>query len=157
MQAPPRGRWTRALPRLAAQAHRTGAAGRLPAEHDAVAGHEPVHALTDRLDRSGAFVPEQHREGVPPAVLLDHVQVAVTDARRLDPDEHLARSRLADLDLLESDLAGRDEDYAALSHERSSSRIECAPASARVRSISAIRFWSSSSTPRCPPTASAYA
>ena len=49
----------------------------------------------------------------------------------------------------------RAEDYTAVSHERSRSRIACAPASARFRSISAIRFWISSSTPRCPPTASA--
>ena len=90
-----------------------------------------------------------------PAVLLDHVQVAVADAGRLDADEHLARPGLVDGDLLERDGAGLAEDYAAVNHERSRSRIEWPPASARLRSISAIRFWISSSTPRWPPTASA--
>ena len=37
-----------------------------------------------------------------------------------------------------------------VSHERSRSRIEWPPASARFRSISAIRFWISSSTPALP-------
>ena len=54
-----------------------------------------VDALADRLDRAGALVPEQDRQRVAPAVLLDHVQVAVADAGRLDPDEHLARARAA--------------------------------------------------------------
>ena len=90
-----------------------------------------------------------------PAVLLDHVQVAVADAGRVDPHEHLARPGVVDDDLLERDLAGRGEDYALVSHERSRSRTECPPASASPRSISAIRFWISSSTPRVPPTASA--
>ena len=90
-----------------------------------------------------------------PAVLLDHVQVGVADAGRVDPNEHLGRPGLLDADLLERDGVARGENYTLVSHERSSSRIECAPASARLRSISAIRFWISSSTPRCPPTASA--
>ena len=113
-------------------------------------------ALADGLDRAGALVPEQHRERVAPAVLFDHVQVAVADAGRLDPDEHLARPGRVDDDLLERDRAGLGEDYAASSAMSGRARGSSArPASARLRSISAIRFWSSSSTPRCPPTASA--
>src|SRR4051794_28340767 len=102
---------------------------------------------------------EQDGQWMVPPVLLDHVQVAVADARRLDADEHLTRPRRVDADLLERDRPRLAEDYAALvaaeSQERSRSRMEWAPASARFRSISAIRFWISSSTPRCPPTASA--
>ena len=123
---------------------------RLPADHDPVAGRHVRDALADRLDDAGALVAEQHRERVPPAVLLDHVQVAVADAGRLDLDEHLVRPRRVDDDLLEGDLAGRGENYAAVSQDRSSSRIDVPPASASVRSISAIRFSVNASTPRGP-------
>src|SRR5581483_8743849 len=81
----------------------------------------------------------------------------VADAGRLDPHQHLAGPGLIDRELLEGDHPRRAQDDAEVSHERSRSRIACPPASARVRSISAIRFWISSSTPRVPPTASAYA
>ncbi len=83
---------------------------------------------------------EEHGEAVTPAVLLDHVRVGVADARRFEPDEHLAGPGLLDADLLERDLARPREDYASVSHVRSSSRTERAPSSARVSSISAIRF-----------------
>ena len=56
---------------------------------------------------------EQHGQRVAPPVLLDHVQIGVADARRLDPDEHLARPRLVDDDLLERDAARLAENYAA--------------------------------------------
>jgi hypothetical protein len=69
-------------------------------------------------------VPEQDGERVAPAVLLDHVQVAVANPGRLDPNEHLPRPWGRDGDLLEGNLAGSSEDYAALSHERSRSRTE---------------------------------
>src|SRR3954452_20532596 len=159
VQPPRRGRRFLALPRLAAEAHGAAAAGGLPSEHDPVALPKPAGALLvpDGHDRPRAFVPEQDRQRVMPPVLLDHVQVAVADAARLDPDEHNTRAGGLDAALLEGDGAGLAEDYAAVSHERSRSRIECAPASARPRSISAIRFWINSSTPRCPPTARAYA
>ena len=123
--------------------------------HHAVTGREPVDAVADRFDRARTLVAEQDRVRVAPAVLLDHVQVAVADAGRLDAHEHLAGLGLRDLDLLERDAVARAEDYTALSQDRSRSRMEWPPARARLRSISAIRFWISSSTPRCPPTASA--
>src|SRR5439155_8062608 len=121
------------------------------------AGEHARHPLAHRLHDAGAFVPEQHGVRVVPAVLLDHVQVAVADACGLDAHEHLARPRRIDANLLEGDAVAFGEDYAALNQEGSSSLIEWTPASARVRSSSAVRFWISSSTPRCPPTASAYA
>ena len=127
----------------------------MPAEDDAVAFGEPLDVLADALDRAGSLMAEEQRQRVAPAVFLDRVQVAVTDAGRVDPHENLARPGIVDDDLFERDLAGRGEDYALVSHERSRSRTECPPASASPRSISAIRFWISSSTPRVPPTASA--
>src|SRR5262249_59325514 len=125
--------------------------------HDPVARLEAGHAVADGLHHAGALVPQEHRVGMAPPVLLDHVQVAVADAGRLDPDQHLAGAGRGDIDLLERHDAPLAEDYALVSHERSSSLTECAPSSARLRSSSAMRFCSSSSTPRCPPTASAYA
>src|SRR5204863_6147126 len=141
-----RGRRPQALPRVAARAHRARPARRLPAEHDPVARGEAVDAVADGLDRPRALVAEENRQAVAPAVLLDHVQVAVADAGRLDADEHLARPRLLHADLLERDGARGAEDYTLVSHSRESSRTEWPPASASVRSISAIRFWISSST-----------
>src|SRR5262249_49945962 len=96
---------------------------RFPAENDAVTRPER-NAVADCFHHAGTLVAEQNRERRAPAVVLDHVQVAVTDARRLDADEHLARAGLGDVDLLERDLAGRGEDYALVSHERSSSATE---------------------------------
>ncbi len=154
-QAARRRRRLPADARVPGQAGGAGPAGSLPAEDDAVAGRERRDSRAGRLDRAGALVPEQHRIWVTPAVLFDHVQVAVADARRLDADEHLAGLGRGDVDLLERDHAALAEDYTRVSHERSSSATECAPRSARLRSSSAIRFWSSSSTARCPPTASA--
>jgi uncharacterized protein (DUF885 family) len=79
------------------------AARTLPTEDDPVAFRESLHALADALDRACTFVAEQHRELVTPARLLDHVQVAVADAARLDADEHLAVAGLVDVDLLDAD------------------------------------------------------
>ena len=78
----------------------------------------------DALYRARALVPEQQRQRVPPAVLLDRMQVAVADARGVDSQPHLARPGLVDEDLLQRHLARRGEDYTLVSHERSRSRIE---------------------------------
>ena len=96
-----------ALARLAALAHRTDATGGLPAEHDAVADRQAGDAVADGLDRARPLVPEQHRIRVMPAVLLDHVQIGVTDAGRVDPNEHLGRAGRFDADLLERDRVAR--------------------------------------------------
>ena len=110
--------------------------GGVPAEHDAVAGRDVLDAGADRLDRSRALVPEQDRQRMPPAVLLDDVEVRVADAARLDPDGDFARLRLVDDDLLERDRARRAQDDAAI-HDASRSRDRARPISASVRSVSA--------------------
>src|SRR5213079_2442511 len=115
--------------------------GRLPADHDPVADDDAGHVVADCLYGAGALVPQQDRIVVVPAVLLDHMQVAVTHAGRVDADEHLAGPRRLDTDLLQDNPTRFDEDYAALNHERSRSLTECTPASASVRSSSAVRFW----------------
>ena len=130
MQPPRRSGRLLALARSAARARCARAARGVPAEHDPIAFGETLDVLADTLDGTGSFVPEQHRQLMPPAVLLDHVEVAVADAGRVDPDAHLARAGLVDADLLERDLTGRGEDYTLVSHERSRSRTECPPASA---------------------------
>jgi len=82
------------------------AAGGFPTDDDTVALGEPGHTVTQRLDHPGPLVAEEDRERVVPAVLLDHVQVAVADAGGLDPDEHLAGARGLDADFLERDAPG---------------------------------------------------
>src|SRR5206468_5261362 len=50
---------------------------------------------------------------------LDHVEIAVTDAARLEADEHLAGARRLDLDLLEAVAADLAQDDAAIQERRS--------------------------------------
>ena len=101
MQPAGGGRRLPAAPWCASQAGGAGAARRLPAEHDAVAGGEGDDVRADAHDGARALVTEQHRERMPPPVLVDHVLVAVADAGRLDPDEHFPRLRRVDPDLFE--------------------------------------------------------
>ena len=148
------GRRPFALPRQAARALLTPAAGRVPAEHDAVADLEPVDVRADRLDRSSALVPEQDRQRMTPAVLLDHVEIAVADAAGLDAQGDLTGPGLVDDDRLERHGARRAQDDAAI-HDESSSLTERAPISASVKSASAASCSISAETPSVPPTASA--
>ena len=101
-----------ALARLTAQAPVARTARRLPADDDPVALGEALDAVADSLDRPGTLVPEEHRVPMAPAVLLDHVQVAVADTGRLDAHEHLARLGRRDGDLLERDGVALAEDDA---------------------------------------------
>ena len=75
---------------VAARAPAALAARRAPADHDPVASAHGLDSWPDGLDDARAFVPEQdgRRVGEPG---LEHVQVAVADAARLDADEHLVR------------------------------------------------------------------
>src|SRR5262249_298603 len=127
----------------------------VPAENHPIADGEPSDVRADRFDRSRALVPEQDRQRMSPAVLLDHVEVGVTDAAGLDSNSRFAGSRLVDDDLLERDRARCAQDDAAI-HEESSSLTERAPSNASVRSVSAASCWISAATPSSPPTASAY-
>ncbi len=78
----------------------TGAAGRRPAEHDVIADFDLRDPGADFADDAGAFVPEDDRRARRP-VVARRVQVAVTDARRLDLDEHLAGPRWIEIDLFD--------------------------------------------------------
>ena len=126
----------------------------MPAQDDAVARGDVLDARAHGLDRAGTLVSEQDGKRMTPAVLLDDVQIGVTDAARLDPNGDLAGLRLADDDLLERDRARGGQDDAAI-HDASSSAIERAPISASVRSVSAASCSITAATPASPPTASA--
>ena len=77
------------------------AALRREERHDVVARRDRGDAVADRLDDAGALVAE-HRRRVPRRVGAGGgVQVGVADAARGEPDEHLARLRLGELELLD--------------------------------------------------------
>src|SRR5262249_38786027 len=120
----PRRDGPRAPPRVAGETPAAAPARRAPAEDHAVARREPLDALAELLDDPGRLVPEQRRERLCHAV-VEHVQVAVADPGRLDADEHLARARRVEDDLLDREaplLDGDDPDVHAriLSLERGS-------------------------------------
>src|SRR4029077_9207833 len=76
------------------------AALRREERHHMVADRQIAHAVADRLDHAGALVPEHRRRvagGVGPG---GRKQVGVADPAGLEPDEHLARARLGELELL---------------------------------------------------------
>ncbi len=54
-----------------------------------VAGYDPRHARTDRLDDAGALVSE-HGRAAGLGGSVDCVLVGVADPARVQPDEHLA-------------------------------------------------------------------
>ena len=110
-----------------------------------------LDSLADGLDDAGALVAEQHRERMVVAGSHD-VEVGVADAGGLDPDASLARARLVQLDLLDAEVLELVENYAAI-HDRSRLRASRPPTSARVTSVSAIRWRITVSTPSWPPTA----
>ena len=83
---------------VAARAPAALAARRAPADHDPVAHAHGLDSRPDGLDDACPFVPEQDRRRVGEP-RLEHVQVAVADAARLDADEHLVLVRVLDLDL----------------------------------------------------------
>ena len=63
-----------------------------PAEDDVIAGFDLRDARAGLAHDAGAFVTENHRRAGRPVVARG-VEVAVTDARCLDFDEHLALAR----------------------------------------------------------------
>src|SRR5207237_1223940 len=68
-------------------ARRTLAACGRPAEHDVIAGGDRRHVRTDLAHDPGALVTEDHGRSHRP-VAARGMQIAVTDAGRLDFDEH---------------------------------------------------------------------
>ena len=74
------------------------------AEHHPVAHRQAGDTLADRVDRAGAFMPEDGGQRVGhELVAKDEVRVAQTDAR--DLDAHLARARFLDLHSLDRERA----------------------------------------------------
>ena len=74
------------------RARRAMAAPRQEHQHHPLTHGQVVDALTDPLDDPGGLVAEQHRHR-PHPVAVDHRQVGVADAGRLDSDHDLAASR----------------------------------------------------------------
>ncbi len=72
-----------------------------------------LDAFADGLDDAGALVAEQHGQRMAEA-RLQHVQVGVADAGRLEPDDHLARPGLVDLELRELEPPELADDDAAI-------------------------------------------
>ena len=136
-----------------AQAPGAGVARRAPADDHPVAGPDVQDALTDSLDHARALVAEQDGQRMSPPAGLDDVQVGMTDAARLDPDDGLAGTGRIELELGDLEAALRGQDCAAI-HDSSRPPALCAPRSASVRSVSAIRCRITASTPSWPPTAS---
>src|SRR5215204_34044 len=130
-------------------------ARRAPADDDTVPGADVFDSLTDRLDHTCAFVPEQDRHRMVEAGSHD-VEVGVADAAGLDPDPRLPSARRVELDLLDAEALELVQDDAAI-HDRSRLRASRPPTSASVRSVSAIRCRITASTPSWPPTARPYA
>ena len=97
----------RAPPRVAAAARRARAARRPPRDDHAVAGRHRRHLGADLLDDAGALVTEEDREGHPPAVRLDDVNVRVAETARLDAHLHLARPGSVEDDLLDGRRSAR--------------------------------------------------
>ena len=67
---------------------------------DVVARGQRRDALADSLDHAGALVPEHRRRVAGRVGAGGRVEVGVADAARDEPDEHLARLRLREVELL---------------------------------------------------------
>ena len=80
------------------------ALGREERDH-VVAGRDERDAVADALDDAGALVPEHARRVAGRVGAGGGVEVGVADAARGEPDEHLARLRLGEVDLLDDERA----------------------------------------------------
>src|SRR5215218_2878228 len=128
------------------------AARRAPADDHSVAGCDVFDSLAHGFDDAGSLVAEQYGQRVARAGPHD-VEIGVADARRLDLDPGLARPRLVEVDLLDAEPLELAQDDAAI-HEESRSAARVPPIRASVKSVSAIRYRITVSTPSWPPTAS---
>jgi hypothetical protein len=76
------------------------AALRREERHGVVADGQVAHAAADRLHDPGAFVAEHGRRVARRIGARRRVEVGVADAAGDEPDEHLARARLGQVELL---------------------------------------------------------
>ena len=86
--------------RPVAEAVHALAALRREQRDDVVAGRERRDVRADLLDDAGALVPENGRRVAGGIGARRRVEVGVADAAGHEADEHLARARLGELDLL---------------------------------------------------------
>ena len=70
------------------------------AEDDAPADREPLDSRPERLDHPRPFVAKDGGKRVAP-IAVGLTDVGVTDARRMEPYEHLAWAWVAELDRLD--------------------------------------------------------
>jgi len=86
--------------RARVEAVHTLAALRREEGDDVVAGRQRSDAFADPLDHTRSFVPEHGRRVAGRIGPGSRKQVRVADAAGDEPDEHLARARLGELELL---------------------------------------------------------
>ena len=89
-----------AVPGTPTEAGATVSARRAPRDDDEVAPRDVGHTVADALDRPGGLVSEQERELVVNRALAV-VKIGVADSARLHSDEHLARTRVRDQNILD--------------------------------------------------------
>ena len=119
--------------RRAGCAHAAAAAGGHPRERDRIAHLRRQHAGPDGVDDARALVAEHHRQVVRPGAVHD-VEVGAADAGGGDAHAHLARLRLAELDLLDAQRsAGLPQDRGPREHAQQEPRERCG---GRVRPMS---------------------
>jgi hypothetical protein len=92
-----------AASRLSADARAAPTAGYGPSQHDGIVDRHAVDGVAHGLDVAGAFVAQEHGERLAPVPVVDRPVIRVAHAVRDDPDEHLARARVVDLDRLDPD------------------------------------------------------
>jgi hypothetical protein len=80
------------------------AAWRAPRDDDAIAGSDRGHVPSHLLDDTRSLVAEEDRESEAPALGLENVEIGVAESARQDADEHLARSRRIDRQLLDGEV-----------------------------------------------------
>src|SRR5699024_5170659 len=68
--------------------------------HDLLTDLEVVHAVSERLDDTGALVAQEHRRG-PGPIAVDDREVGMADSGRSHPHEHLTRPRCVELKVLD--------------------------------------------------------
>lgn len=67
--------------------------------HHVIAANQIVNASSHLFDDAGRFVPQHHRQR-PGSIAIDDGQVGMTETRRRDLDQNLARSGTVEVDVL---------------------------------------------------------
>ena len=112
------------------------AALRREERHDVVAGRERVDARSDPLDDAGAFMAENGRCVARGVGAGSGEQIGMADPARDEPDEHLSRLRVGQLDRLDLERSAELPEDCGLNAHR---RIIVEPM-ARIRPFSALRY-----------------